>query len=134
MSATWNGHVIQDRGDTAASRCLDMIERGMERMGLGSVPREFNRILAAPVDPVQAAGAKPRVEGKPKRMHHRGGVAPSTLARRERSARIRAAWHALPADKRTAGEVADRLGITRPVAYAALRAAGLVGKTRKGAA
>lgn len=48
MSATMNGLELASRQDTTASRCLDILERGMRRLGMDtSMPAEFNKIMPA---------------------------------------------------------------------------------------
>lgn len=45
-TGNWNGNPLPSRRDTVASRCNDIVERGMRRLGLERAPACLNKILA----------------------------------------------------------------------------------------
>jgi hypothetical protein len=105
MSALWNGHAMPSRAETVATRCLDIIERGMARLGLERAPAALNQVLAAP-------------RSAPQRMLTREEVA-------ARNAKIVAAWQSAPLEKRSMNTLCKRYQLTYETMRRILLAAGL---------
>lgn len=106
MSATWNGKpLLALRADSPASRCMDILERGMARMGLSSAPAQFNKILPA----------APRAGGKYTAPRSAAWVDTMVLA-----------WKALPAGKRNVRAHAEEWGMSQANMWKILHRRGLV--------
>lgn len=106
MSTSWNGKPMCSHNDTAASRCMGIIERGIQRLRLERAPAQFNQMLVAR-DAVTTRKA---------------------VVVRDRDAEMRAivaAWHKLPLAKRTLHHLAFTLRLSDDTVRAALAAAGI---------
>lgn len=96
MSATWNGRSMPGRADTVASRCWDIIEGGMARLGLAldktPAPSAFNQLLTCRGTHLEAQPFLTKDELL------------------ERNAEIVAAWRALPMGERVVHRLAVKFG------------------------
>lgn len=113
MSTAWNGRRIdcERNEDTAAARCMAIIDRGMKRLGMERAPARMNQILAA----------APATNGQESR---------TSISRTAAVAAFLAEWRAMPEAARSLSKVARAHGLGVVPAKHVLIEAGLMAPQR----